>query len=159
MFLDFLEKRSEEVDDTPRLTDEEKLFLKVFGIEEDQPAAAMKEATYFTCIKKLSEAVAKTPLYLTQDTETGERRAKEHPLYELLSLRPNPYMTAVDFWKAIEATRQHEGIEKKLDKHNNVAERVYKLEADSKVAFEKIAVENNRIKDLEGWQKHEQEKE
>ena len=43
-------------------------------------------------------------------------------------------------------------IEKKLDKHN-------KLEADSKVAFEKIAVENNRIKDLEGWQKHEQEKE
>lgn len=58
MFLDFLEKRSEEVDDTPRLTDEEKLFLKVFGIEEDQPAAAMKEATYFTCIKKLSEAVA-----------------------------------------------------------------------------------------------------
>ena len=95
MFLDFLEKRSEEVDDTPRLTDEEKLFLKVFGIEEDQPAAAMKEATYFTCIKKLSEAVAKTPLYLTQDTETGERRAKEHPLYELLSLRPNPYMTAV----------------------------------------------------------------
>ena len=50
-------------------------------------------------------------------------------------------------------------IEKKLDKHNNVAERVYKLESDSKVAFEKIAVENNRIKDLEGWQKHEQEKE
>ena len=50
-------------------------------------------------------------------------------------------------------------IEKKLDKHNNVAERVYKLEADSKVAFEKITVENNRIKDLEGWQKHEQEKE
>lgn len=50
-------------------------------------------------------------------------------------------------------------IEKKLDKHNNVAERVYKLEADSKVVFEKISVENNRIKDLEGWQKHEQEKE
>ena len=40
-------------------------------------------------------------------------------------------------------------IEKKLDKHNNVAERVYKLEADSKVVFEKISVENNRIKDLE----------
>lgn len=98
MFLDFLEKRSEEVDDTPRLTDEEKLFLKVFGIEEDQPAAAMKEATYFTCIKKLSEAVAKTPLYLTQDTETGERRAKEHPLYELLSLRPS------DTWERTDAS-------------------------------------------------------
>ncbi len=80
MFLDFLEKRSEEVDDTPQLTDEEKLFLKVFGIEEDQPAAAMKEATYFTCIKKLSEAVAKTPLYLTQDTDKGEKKGKRTPV-------------------------------------------------------------------------------
>ena len=31
MFLDFLEKREEA--DTIQLTDEEKLFLKVFGIE------------------------------------------------------------------------------------------------------------------------------
>jgi HK97 family phage portal protein len=107
MLLRFLEKRSEE---KIQITDEEKLFLKVFGIDSDQPAAAMKEATYFTCIKKLSEAVAKTPLYIVQDTEEGEKRAKTHELYSLLSLRPNRYMTAVDFWKAVEATRQHEGI-------------------------------------------------
>lgn len=50
-------------------------------------------------------------------------------------------------------------IEKKLDKHNNVAERVYKLEADSSTIFEKISVENNRIKDLEEWQTYEQRKE
>lgn len=49
-------------------------------------------------------------------------------------------------------------IEKKLDKHNNVAERVYRLEADAKVAFEKISTGNRRIDDLEGWQKYEQEK-
>lgn len=108
MLLDFLEKREETVDNTP-LTEEEKLFLRVFGVEEDQPAAAMREITYFTCIKKISEAVAKTPLYLVQDTETGIKRATKDPINELLSLRPNPYMTAVDFWKAIEATRQHEG--------------------------------------------------
>ena len=108
MLLDFLEKREETID-TTELTDEEKLFLKVFGIEENQPVAAMREITYFTCIKKIAEAVAKTPLYLVQDTETGIRRATEDPLNELLSLRPNPYMTAVDFWKAIEATRQHDG--------------------------------------------------
>lgn len=106
MFLNFLQKREEE----EKLTDEEKTFLKVFGVESDQPMAAMKEVTYFTCIKKLSEAVARTPLYLVQETEKGQRRAREDPLYELLSLRPNPYMTAVDFWKAIEATRQHEGM-------------------------------------------------
>lgn len=109
MLLDFLEKREETID-TTELTDEEKLFLKVFGIEENQPVAAMREITYFTCIKKIAEAVAKTPLYLVQDTENGIRRATEDPLNELLSLRPNPYMTAVDFWKAIEATRQHDGI-------------------------------------------------
>ena len=109
MLLDFLEKREENID-TTELTDEEKLFLKVFGIEENQPVAAMREITYFTCIKKIAEAVAKTPLYLVQDTENGIRRATEDPLNELLSLRPNPYMTAVDFWKAIEATRQHDGI-------------------------------------------------
>lgn len=94
MFLDFLEKR-EETTDSITLTDEEKIFLKVFGIDSEQPAAAMREATYFTCIKQLSEAVAKTPLYLVQDTENGIRRATEERLNELLSLRPNPYMTAI----------------------------------------------------------------
>ena len=77
MFLDFLEKR-EETTDSITLTDEEKIFLKIFGIDSEQPAAAMREATYFTCIKQLSEAVAKTPLYLVQDTENGIRRATEN---------------------------------------------------------------------------------
>lgn len=40
-------------------------------------------------------------------------------------------------------------IEQKLDKHNNVVERVYKLETDQAVLAEKQAVANNRIKDLE----------
>lgn len=109
MFLDFLERRSTEAQKN-QITEEEKMFLRLFGVETEQPTAAIKEATYFTCIKKLSEAVAKTPLYLTQDTAEGEKRAKEHRLYELLALRPNPYMCAVDFWKAVEATRQHRGI-------------------------------------------------
>lgn len=66
MFLDFLEKR-EETTDSITLTDEEKIFLKVFGIDSEQPAAAMREATYFTCIKQLSEAVAKTPVETWED--------------------------------------------------------------------------------------------
>lgn len=40
-------------------------------------------------------------------------------------------------------------IEQKLDKHNNVVERVYKLESDQAVLFEKQDVANHRIKDLE----------
>lgn len=40
-------------------------------------------------------------------------------------------------------------IEQKLDKHNNVVERVYKLETDQAVLAEKQEVANHRIKDLE----------
>lgn len=40
-------------------------------------------------------------------------------------------------------------IEKKLDKHNNVVERVYKLEQDQAVLLEKQSVANHRIHDLE----------
>lgn len=40
-------------------------------------------------------------------------------------------------------------IEKKLDKHNNAVERVYKLEQDQAVIMEKQSVANHRIHDLE----------
>lgn len=40
-------------------------------------------------------------------------------------------------------------LEKKLDKHNQVVERVYKLENDTAVMHERQDVANHRIKDLE----------
>lgn len=42
-----------------------------------------------------------------------------------------------------------EQLEKRVDKHNSVIERVYKLEQDEAVMNEKIDVANNRISDLE----------
>lgn len=42
-----------------------------------------------------------------------------------------------------------EQLEKKVDLHNKVVERVYKLEQDTEVQEEKIKVANNRIADLE----------
>ena len=42
-----------------------------------------------------------------------------------------------------------EQLEKKVDKHNSVIERVYKLEEHEAVTDEKIAVANHRIDDLE----------
>ena len=42
-----------------------------------------------------------------------------------------------------------EQLEKKVDKHNTVIERVYKLEQDKAVIEEKINVANHRIADLE----------
>ena len=42
-----------------------------------------------------------------------------------------------------------EQLEKKVEKHNGVIERVYKLEQEHAVDLEKIAVANHRIEDLE----------
>lgn len=42
-----------------------------------------------------------------------------------------------------------EQLEKKVDKHNSVIERVYKLEQHEAVTDEKIEVANHRITDLE----------
>lgn len=40
-------------------------------------------------------------------------------------------------------------LEKKVDKHNNVIERVYKLEQEQAVTDEMMKVANHRIEDLE----------
>lgn len=42
-----------------------------------------------------------------------------------------------------------EQLEAKVNKHNNIIERTYKLEEDSAVLAEKISVANHRIDDLE----------
>lgn len=52
-------------------------------------------------------------------------------------------------------TYRIEQLEKRVDKHNNVIERVYKLEECEAVVREQFKVANNRIKDLEEAVKHE----
>lgn len=46
-----------------------------------------------------------------------------------------------------------EQLEKKVDKHNQVIDRVYKLEQRDAVVEEEIKVANHRISDLEGYHK------
>ena len=46
-------------------------------------------------------------------------------------------------------TYRIEQLEKKVDKHNHIVERLYGVEARLDVQEEKIAVANHRIKDLE----------
>lgn len=42
-----------------------------------------------------------------------------------------------------------EQLERKVEKHNNLIERTYKIEEDVKLHEEKIKVANHRIEDLE----------
>lgn len=88
-------------------------FLEWLGLTADDSfnatgKNALKEATVYACIRILSEAVAKLPLKIYQEKD-GIRKAKDHYLYNLLKLRPNPYMSAIDFWKCIETQRNLHG--------------------------------------------------
>ena len=67
------------------------------------------EVTYFTCLKMLSETLAKMPLKFYQETEKGIMKAKSNDAHNLLKIRPNPIMTPTIFWSTIEQNRNHYG--------------------------------------------------
>ena len=76
----------------------------------DTKESALSEATYFACLKVLSESVGKLPLKLLQHNENGGViTARGHPLYFALHDRPNPYMTSTTFWSTMEQNRNHHG--------------------------------------------------
>ena len=84
-------------------------LLEFLGVH-DTDATALSEATYFACLKVLSESIGKLPLKLQQFTpEHGIRVAREHHYYRMLNERPNRYMTASVFWSTIELCRNHFG--------------------------------------------------
>ena len=81
-------------------------FLNLQGVNEKE----LNEATYFACLKILSESLGKLPLKLLQYDETdGIKEARKNPLYRILRYRPNPYMTSTTFWSTVELLRNHYG--------------------------------------------------
>lgn len=85
-------------------------LLDFLGISSDLRDDAMKEATYFACMKVLSEGLGKIPLKVMQHTrQTGTLARREHRYYRVLNERPNPYMTATTFWAMMELWRNHYG--------------------------------------------------
>lgn len=81
-------------------------FLGIGGTKEK----ALSEATYFACLKVLSESIGKLPLKLLKhEGNQGVVTARKHPLYNVLYSRPNPYMTSTNFWSTVEQNRNHHG--------------------------------------------------
>lgn len=97
---------------SPKIKNEELTTLQSlsnwFGLNVDElditGTNSLKEITVYTCIKILSETLSKLPLKAFQEQD-GTRKATDHALYQLLKLRPNPYMSASDFWKCVETQR------------------------------------------------------
>jgi HK97 family phage portal protein len=69
---------------------------------------ALKEITVYTCIRILADTLSKLPLKIYQDKD-GKKKASDHYLYSMLKLRPNPYMSASNFWKCLETQRNIHG--------------------------------------------------
>ena len=91
---------------TMRINDSQ--FLDLLGVNGGS-TEAINEVTYFTCLKILSETLGKLSLKMYQDTEKGVIKAKTNEIYNILKLRPNPYMTSSVFWATIERNRNHFG--------------------------------------------------
>lgn len=89
---------------------DDETLLKLLGISIDGVSSnKLRHATYFTCMRIMTDTVSKLPCKLYQDSEDGIKKIRDHPLAALLKLRPNPYMSASDFWKCVEFQRNHYG--------------------------------------------------
>lgn len=81
-------------------------FLGLDGEDE----STLSEATYFACMKVLSEAIGKLPLKLLRYTENnGVEVVRDHPLYSVVHDRPNPFTASSIFWSTVEQNRNHAG--------------------------------------------------
>lgn len=94
-------------------------FLERIGLK--RKGKPTSEVTYFTCLKMLSETLAKMPIKYYQKTEKGIIEAEATDTSKLLSKRPNPFMTPTTFWNTVEINRNHYGnayvyIRKKFDR-------------------------------------------
>lgn len=90
----------------------DKELLKWLGINVDDVnvtgSNSLKQATVFGCLRILSDTVSKLPIKLYKK-DKGVKRQTNHYLEPLLKLRPNPYMSASDFWKCVELQRNIDG--------------------------------------------------
>lgn len=82
-------------------------FLESLGLRRKRKPTS--EVTYFTCLKMLSETVAKMPIKYYQKTDRGIVEADQTDTSKLLTKRPNPFMTPTTFWNTVEINRNHYG--------------------------------------------------
>lgn len=83
-------------------------LLNWLGIDSSQ-TESIHEATYFTCLKMLSETMGKLPLHFYQQTDQGRKRAQATDMTYLLTVRPNKFMTPSTLFTTVEMMTQHYG--------------------------------------------------
>lgn len=76
--------------------------VNTIGLQDTTATAAMKLSTVDRCIEVLSDSLGKLPIYVM---ERDTRKRVDHPLNEILTLRPNEAQTPTVAKKMMEANR------------------------------------------------------
>lgn len=86
-------------------------LLEWLGVDpEGMTKGELSEATYFACMKRLSEGIGKLPIKHYVKTKNGRARADPKDKIDyLLAIRPNQFMTPTTFWTTVELNVQHYG--------------------------------------------------
>ena len=64
--------------------------------------SAMRLVTVYNCVKVLYNCISQMPCQLMEDVNDVKNKANKHPLYKVISKRPNGWLTASELWgKAI----------------------------------------------------------
>lgn len=98
MFSNLLEKR-----ESVTLTD--KKALDIFGVSQDRvnvtTDTAMTHTTVFSCVNVKAQGISSVPFNLYKKTDNGRDKATDHPLFNILNLQVNPFMTSTTWREMI----------------------------------------------------------
>ena len=115
---------------------------KFFHFDCSIGGSSLNSATYYSCMLIRCNAIAKLPIKLMKHEDGGSKKDVKHPLYNLLGIRPNAYMTPHDFLWATEFQRLHYGNSYWIPEYKNGEITALHL-ADSKLM--EIIIDNKAI--------------
>lgn len=87
-------------------------FSKIFGLDSNSYEAvdSEKEATYYTCLNYISNAIAKLPLEVLDIQDGFKTVNAQGELVDKLSIRPNPYMSPFVVMKTFIQNGLNDGV-------------------------------------------------
>lgn len=136
------EKGNHQIDEWRKLAD-------WLGLDPDTDEDERSEATYFACLKILSESIGKMPFKLMRRMgDGGIETARDHPLFYCVSERPNKYTSATVFWSSVEQNRNQFGNAYILVKSYGSKTSLWLMPSDQVQVWYDDAMRFDRVRDV-----------
>lgn len=97
----FGRKSSDGVTNSRELSEVIGLSYDTYVGKRVSPQLAMQLTSVFSCVRVLAESVGMLPCSLYEQLDRGANRATKEKLHQLLSVKPNGYMTPQEFWELL----------------------------------------------------------